>query len=289
MIWTMYRVVFRLLAPLHVGYFKQGNLQRVRSYVTGRVLWGALTARLARDFGREYAEVGDQVNEQLAFSYFYPSTDPSKVTLFPWQDEEKFAWLYLNAYASTALNYSHNVAEEGSLHETEYIAPWTREGDPVYLVGYLLEREGCDLRWRQALNRLQLGGERTYGWGRVACDDERSIQQTEKFFDGWDVDLNADRPRVIAQPGGQWHLVAHALAADPSNSRVHKAVSGISGLVEPLVGRETRSADGFGAYMSQAYICYAPGSLVTDDEFTCSIGPYGIWEAENIPNKEVSQ
>jgi hypothetical protein len=45
----MYHLVLRLRSPLHIGWNKTGNVQRTRSYVTGRNLWGALTMRLTRD------------------------------------------------------------------------------------------------------------------------------------------------------------------------------------------------------------------------------------------------
>ena len=46
MTWTVYRVTWRLLAPMHIGWRKLGNMQQTRPYVTGRNLWGAFTARL---------------------------------------------------------------------------------------------------------------------------------------------------------------------------------------------------------------------------------------------------
>ena len=49
MVWTIYRVTLKLTSPLHVGWKKIGNLMITRPYVTGRTLWGALTARLVRD------------------------------------------------------------------------------------------------------------------------------------------------------------------------------------------------------------------------------------------------
>ena len=49
MTWRAFEVVLRLRSPMHIGCGKVGNLQRTRPYVTGRVLWGALTMRLTRD------------------------------------------------------------------------------------------------------------------------------------------------------------------------------------------------------------------------------------------------
>ncbi len=268
MAWTMYRVTLRLLSPLHVGHFKQGNVQRARPYITGRALWGALTARLTRDnpsLGSNYQNVGEQVNQQLAFSYFFPSTEDDKVTLFPWDNPDEFAWRYLHAYASTALDYSRNAALEGSLHETEYIAPVTREGEPVYLVGFIFEKSGCSLEWQNALKFLPLGGERTYGWGRLRLEGEP--QSSASFWPDWTVDRGQSRPVLQS-------------SSDASRAYAHVKATGVDaqGLIEPLVGRETRQAASHGETLSQAVVCWAPGAALKKDTML-KIGDYGIWEA----------
>ncbi len=268
MAWTMYRVTLRLLSPLHVGHFKQGNVQRTRPYVTGRALCGALTARLTRDnpnLGSNYQNVGEQVNQQLAFSYFFPSTEKDKVTLFPWDDPDQFTCLYLNTYASTALDYTRNTALEGSLHETEYIAPVTREGEPVYLVGFLFEKSGCSLNWRDALNRLQLGGERTYGWGRVRLAGKP--EQPPSFWPGWQVNLDGTRPTLQASNGTSPRAYAH-VQVDGVTAR---------GPLEPLVGRETKNANQHGETLSSAVICWAPGSQI-QHQSTLQIDSFGLWK-----------
>ena len=48
MAWQKYDLAFQLLAPLHIGYRKVGNLMQSRGYVPGKNLWAALTARLTR-------------------------------------------------------------------------------------------------------------------------------------------------------------------------------------------------------------------------------------------------
>ncbi len=269
MAWTMYRVTLRLLSPLHVGHFKQGNVQRARPYITGRALWGALTARLTRDnpsLGSNYQNVGEQVNQQLAFSYFFPSTEDDKVTLFPWDDPDEFVWRYLHAYASTALDYSRNAALEGSLHETEYIAPVTREGEPAYLVGFIFEKSGCSLEWQNALKFLPLGGERTYGWGRLRLEGEP--QSPASFWPDWEVDLNQSRP-LLRFTGASSRAYAHVKATGVA----------AQGLIEPLVGRETRQANQHGETLSQAVVCWVPGASLAG-QVSLQIRDNGIWEVE---------
>ena len=269
--WTGHKVILRLLAPLHVGAGQAGNVQRVRPYVTGKALWGALTARLTRDvpeLGGDYVAVGQRVNTELAFSYFYPTVG-EQVAVWPWgETADEFAWRYLHTYAATALNYSQNTAEQGSLHETEFIGPVTRDDAPVHLVGYVFERAGSVLPWQGALPRLQLGGERTYGWGRVAVI---AIEPAgDRLFDAWTLHLDGAAPICQASAGA--FVLAHALAAGLY------AVANVSGTVEPLVGRETSQAHRHGEQLRGAQICWAPGATIAS-ETRVGLGPNGIWQA----------
>ncbi|HXK62357.1 MAG TPA: CRISPR-associated protein [Acidobacteriota bacterium] len=264
--WKAYQVVFELLSPLHLGCRRAGNFAETRRYVPGRAIWGALTSRITRDAGGEdYAEVGRQVQEELAWTYFFVSATLGNVPLWPWdRNEREFEWLFLSSFSSTALEDGHN-ADEGALHEVEYIAPHTRCGDQVYLTGYLFEREGSTLNWRSALSRLQIGGERSYGWGRVR---PATIMPFEgPCFGICPVHTDCDRP-VIEVPDGS-ALLAHTLASD---SESHQ------GTIEPLVGRQTDTATAaFGATVSAALICWTPGTRIVQTS-KYEIGQHGIWK-----------
>jgi hypothetical protein len=283
MTWTAYQVSFRLLSPMHIGWRKLGNLQQTRPYLTGRNLWGALTARLTRESdGNDYPGIGEQVDDQLAFTYFYPYALPKEDSpwswpdqwndfVWPWSDWDKFAWTFLGSYASTALANGRS-AEAGSLHETEFIAPHTREGKQVYVVGYILEIGGLQndeqnplSKWQSVLERIQLGGERGYGWGRVHLQEP--CREAEKCFD-YELLPNNVRPQFRAL--NDTHLLAHTYAETDS-------VSNREVTIEPLVGRETTGSTSFGKDISQAAICWVPGGKVTQGE-TCQIQPKGIWE-----------
>ncbi|MBE9508270.1 MAG: hypothetical protein IMY86_09500 [Chloroflexi bacterium] len=291
MIWKTYRVVLRLRSPLHIGAGKVGNVQRTRPYVTGRVLWGALTERLTRDRSQgqgpatdsqQYANVGQEVHERLAFTYLYPTTcQDGVVELWPWDDG--FRPLYLSTYASTALTYPQQSAAEGTLHEVECIVPHTLDnGAPVYLAGYVFAQDNAP-DWKSALKRLQLGGERGYGWGRVEPVSKPAPWNKQSLFDGsYNVEPGAWPPVLTAVK--KTHLLAHALAAD--FDKAYKAVTGVDGEIEPLVGREVDPTDGrFGVHLSRARICYAPGARV-EEATQVRIGPYGVWERCPEPRPE---
>jgi hypothetical protein len=281
MIWTPYRVTFKLLSPMHIGWRKLGNLQQTRPYVTGRVLWGALTARLTRESdGNDYKSFGDLVDDQLAFTYFYPSNNPYVVSHWPWAaTRDEFAWNFMGSYASTSLANGRN-AEDGSLHETEFIAPHTRGEDSqqVYLVGYIFEKDGYSIKryWQDVLDKLQFGGERGYGWGRVEKDRVERVEEKreeigdKKYLKCFDYDLDCvhNRPLLIA-PKEDMRLLAHTVATDePDRQR---------GAIEPLVRRETGKDTGFGnKFPDVVEICWIPGGKV-DPKETFQIGEKGIW------------
>ena len=278
--WKAWRVTLRLRSPLHVGRGKVGNLQRTRGYVTGRVLWGALTARLTRDTSpgpatdsKLYENMGKEVRRTLAFTYLYPTAhDDGTVDRWPWDDG--FRARFLSTYASTALTYPQQSAEEASLHEVECIVPHTIDrGHPVYLAGYLFARADAP-PWQSALQRVQLGGERGYGWGRVEPVAVEALDDGDALFGGlYTAQPDAWPPLLTAQRAAP--LLAHALAADFDGK--HRAVGGVDGAVEPLVGRETTGDGRFGLKVSEARICYAPGSRVQAGA-RFRIGRYGVWQ-----------
>ncbi len=275
MAWTAYQVSFRLLSPMHIGWRKLGNLQQTRPYVTGRSLWGSLTARLTRELGgSNYRDIGEEVDDQLAFTYFYPFALPNGASAWSWPDQwdkfvwpwsdlwDEFAWTFLGSYASTALQNGRN-AETGSLHETEFIAPSTREGQQVYLIGYIFKKDTCNLKWKSALCKLQLGGERGYGWGRLHRVDCEAINNG-KCFD-YDLSCTGDRPKITVPKGKE--LLAHTKAVGYAD---------VMGTIEPLVGRMTNDT-GFGRTLSNAEICWVPGGKVKKNR-TFQIIEKGIWE-----------
>jgi hypothetical protein len=273
--WIGYRVVFRLRSPLHIGWRKAGNVQVTRPYLTGRSFWGALTERLVRDRAATatqmatdsngYQEVGKQVNEMLAFTYFYPAlqSDNDYQVVWTWDDERTFRRRFLSSYQSTALVYPAHSAAEGSLHEIEFLSPHTLDtADPVYLVGYVFAHKDCSLRWRDALTRLQFGGERGYGWGKTELV---SLEKADDVF-GYAVDCSGHRP-VITVPKGERLLV---------HTKPDQAM--IAGEVEPLVGREWHTNNGAGQSLSFTGIMYVPGSRVLSGKQRFTMGNFGIWK-----------
>lgn len=280
MTWRAFEVILRLRSPLHIGCGKVGNLQRTHPYVTGRVLWGALTMRLTRDAfqGRggvtdsgQYREVGDQVHRDLAFTYLYPAlkSDADYQVVWPWDNESTFRRRFLSSYQGTALSCPQQSAAEGMLHEVECISPHTLDtGEAVFLKGYVFEKEGCDLNWQSALKRLQMGGERGYGWGDVELVN--TLQFADELLFGGPAMFRYDGDVPVIRLPTDGRLLAHTLAADLP----------VAGDVEPLVGREWRSDNPRRCYVGQHVafgdVCFTPGS-VTIQALDFVVEKFGVW------------
>ncbi len=277
--WRAYEVVLRLRAPMHIGCGKVGNLLRTRGYVPGRVLWGAFTLRLtrqppgARMDSRNYQIMGDNINQSLAFTYFYPALQQGGSFSPCWPWAEDFPCRFLGSYASTALSYPQQTAEEGALHEVEFLSPYTHDtGEPVYLMGYIAAREDAP-DWQALLGQIQLGAERCYGWGRVtpACAPRQIEDGAAIFGNAAKIEYaELTRPRVCLEANQT--ILAHTPLTDLQ----------AAGRVEPFVGREWRSHNPTHCYAGQHVefigVCFQPGSkLLQNQKF--EIGPFGMWIA----------
>jgi len=279
MAWQCYEVIFRLRTPLHIGWGNVGNVQRTRPYITGRVVWGALTMRLTRDqasrrgataAARAYREMGEQVHQHLVYSYFYAATmtDDKYKIAWPWENPGRFRYRFLSSYGSTALSYPQQSAATGMLHEVEFLVPHTIDtGEPVFFVGYIFASDSCTLPWQAACQRLQVGGERGYGWGDLALMSCQLVDADTRLFGQIGFDGQHERP-VLQIEAGQ-SLLAHTLANDTI----------ANGEIEPLVGREWDQHPG--QQVAHSGTCFVPGSTVEPDPAApaqFAVGRSGIWQ-----------
>lgn len=298
MSWQAFQLTFKLESPLHSGYGKMGNIQRTRLYVTGRMLWGALTSRIARLQGSpDYMKVGGIVRDYLRTSYLFPCLDPKgEQFILPRMLDNRTGclvkgkdinasvverWL-VTSYASTAINAGRLAAEEGSLHEVELISHRflcdscesgikINAGDPVYLSGVLFLADSApdDIKnhWKPALNHFQVGGERGYGFGLLTLLDEP--HPTDNLF-GYTLTLSAHDPEVTVEVtvNSVNPLLAHVVVEDELD---------LQGVTEPFLGRETQSDGQFGKKLSKAELCWIPGATAREPRTFC-IKEKGLWQ-----------
>ncbi len=263
--WNIHKIVFELRSPMHIGWRKMANIQYTRYYVPARTVWGALTnAIVKQDKSLSFQEVGKDLKQNLRFSYFYftqnaDGSDPlipeyrQKGLSFGRLTKNDFEREFLDSYAATAIQPESFSAEEASLHEVEIICAATKsEGKSVYLTGYVFEKtDSANLHdWQEAIKSLQLGGERKYGFGRVK--GKVTGVKTDKIFGNYAVEFTSHEPVLKINHGDP--LPAHV----DTKSGLNDAI--ISGETEMLVSRETEVAEKFGQSISEAKLCFTPGT-----------------------------
>ena len=273
--WTMYTAIYELRSPLHIGYHKIGNVQRTRYYIPARNLWGAVTEALTRrGFSTagapqgDYQQIGEWVKTHCAFSYWfiqengqllYPNYDEGKLK-YGYLTVADFERRYLDAHVTTALDPSTTSAEEGSLHEVEFIAAYNQDGMQTRVGGWVFldETAQAALDWRGWLSDLQVGGERRYGFGMLRLIEMEPATESQ-------IDLTGTRPRRSVPKGAP--LLAHTVVA--SSIRVR-------GQIEPMVGRMTSQSHAFGSNLTAGIVCWTPGSVPMDD-IRVQFEPEGHW------------
>lgn len=195
MSWSLYRWIWLLESPLHVGTVPAGSLNRCRLYVPAQALWGALVAELARRNAKgfpDYQNVGNNIQQNTRFTYLYPAE------LY---GNEWYAWLpryergkglvwrrenrddnggdihdrilrmrLLITRPATAIDPLSDTAAEGTLRETECInTHWRDENEraasPVALVGYVFLKEKVTIF--EEIDLVTIGGDTRYGLGRL--------------------------------------------------------------------------------------------------------------------------
>jgi hypothetical protein len=273
--WTMYTAIYELRSPLHIGYHKVGNVQRTRYYITARNLWGAVTEALTRRgfttngvSQGNYQQIGAWVKDHCAFGYWfiqengqllYPRYDAGKLK-YGHLTAANFERRYLDAHVTTALDPSTTSAEEGSLHEVEFIAPHKRDGVQTRVGGWVFldETAQASLDWCYWLSTLQVGGERRYGFGMLRLLKMESANESQ-------VDRTGTRPRQSVPKGTPF--LAHTVIAPSIRVR---------GQIEPLVGRSTSQSHAFGSDLTAGIVCWTPGSVPMDD-VQVQFEPEGHW------------
>jgi len=292
--WEVYRWVWRLEGPLHLGLAPAGMLNRTRLYVPARTLLGALTAELTRRRAlatgqapspQDYEKESGDLKERVRLTYLFPAQETGGRWLawlpqyregkgLVWQredgqrsatDREFRRWL-LTAHVGTAIDPYNDSALEGSLREHEVIQPWSRWGEDrepqrVFLVGFVFLRPG-ESRLKRVVE-LALGGDTRYGLGwirRVACNPHSGPE----LFRDVGVDTQGEAPLCRSR-----FLLAHGI--------------GPSG--KPQAGELRGALEAFGGWnagkLQETQIAWEPGSS-SREPLAWRIQPDGLWEKEPV-------
>ncbi|RJO61282.1 hypothetical protein C4544_03255 [candidate division WS5 bacterium] len=312
--WTAYRLVYQAKSPIHIGWHTLGYIKLTRYYITGKAMWGAMTANIARIMNLDkplqdhYKDIGNTLmNKYIFASYFYPALDHKKPlhpcftdrgliygslhTPDPSQEGnytlDKFERLFIKSYGQTAVMPDTNTAEDETLHESEFISSMVYEKDeqkPVYFVGYVFindetKYDNSPIKWKNikgAVSEIFVGADRKYGWGRLLLDEGKTGEVTDSMVFGNTL-YSDDKDLKIEIKKGDLIPAHLSISSDIK----------MKGDIEPLVGREWgevtdkdgKTHKGFGQMVSKAEICWVPGSIIEEENpLTFRIGAYGILE-----------
>jgi len=239
--WMLYRWVWRLRSPLHIGHTPAGTLNRARLYIPARNLWAALTAEIARQHAGssfpDYKDIGQELQEHVRFTYLFPAewVGDRWYAWLPRYEEEKglywhredgpktsdrrFRWRLLHTRPGTAMAAGTGAAEEGTLREVEYIAthwkaPKASRPAPssVAFVGYVFLKSTLSQVLEQALRDIRelfIGGETRYGFGHLVLQPESEQEPWALARDCFDYSVNLTKETpVVVSPS---HLLAHGI------------------------------------------------------------------------------
>ena len=302
MSWHLYSLTFRLKSPLHIGFHKVMHLFRTRAYVPARPFWGALTAKLTRRLkSSNYREVGEFLKKVMRFGYLYLS-DGNDVFLPMYTDEGlkfgnlpqiEFERRFISSLASTSIEPYSFTAEEGMLHEVEFISPYeinkeNEEPKPVFLKGLLWISERSEekltvqinednfsitdgknvVKFSDLANTLQIGGERKYGFGQLKLEKLIEVNDQDldhlRFKGRW----KEDKDEIRLEFKRDEFIWSHA----KYNSDLK-----IKGSIEPIVGRDW-SDRGAGRELRSHGLCWVPGSILMEDKTFKITEDFGLWE-----------
>jgi len=305
MSWHLYLLTFKLKSPLHIGFHKVMHFFRTRHFVPAKPFWGALTATLTRRLKRsDYEKVGEFLKKVMRFGYLYLSDGNDVFISMYTADGLKFGNLsqiefekkFISSLASTSIEPYSFTAEEGMLHEVEFISPYeihkeNEKPKPVFLKGLLWVSEKSEngmqvqihkngfsitdsktnIMFSDLANTLQIGGERKYGFGQLKLDKKNGIRKVNTLdlgtlgFNGLWKD---DKGEVMLELKKNEFIWSHA--------KYYSDLK-IKGSIEPLVSRDW-SDRGAGRESRSHGLCWVPGSILMEGKTFKITEDFGIWE-----------
>lgn len=264
------KIRFKALSPLHIGYgHKFGIINRTRYYITARNIWGAFIANMtkmsAAAYSHEaYSNTGNVINEKLRFTNFYPVIS-NDVRIPCYKDDGiyygelsqyEFESKVIDSYISTAINYKTGSAEDGSLHEIEFMRNKVGNEDLMF-EGYLIDKDNSisgnngnydynGLTLNEIITYVKVGGERKCGFGRLTLVD---IQEDNGL---WGLQVVNGKITLLKDKQSPFDIPI-------------KELNNFIGNIEPIIGREWCGESGAGRKITTANINISPGSKITED------------------------
>lgn len=264
---------------------------------------GMTTKQYDRPKAVDYRTVGNLIQKHLRFTYFYlaihsPENTSTNLRFFlpeyrnkgtvyleyPKRESKDFEVniepIFIGSYISAGLDYNRNAAMDAMLHEVEYLKPhviFQGECFDTYLVGGVWvnpetaeKDEGIRIKGSKVLKRdisvldkLTVGGERGYGFGRLELTENRTDCLG---LSRWEVQEGSQNSLFIIPPNQTTSILAHVKYEPRQN---------YEGLLEPIVGREWNAERGAGRSIANGTVCIAPGGRCVAKAY--EIESQGFW------------
>jgi hypothetical protein len=288
MSWRCYRLHYRAESPIQIGWHKLGQIIRTRYYVPARNLWGAWVAAWAREYeggwdkGKNpYSEADKSLGEWLRFTPLFAMDDDGewlRPRYNPDLEELKYGSLrqpefeskYVHGIASTAIAPSNLAADDGTLHEKEYL--YARK---LNLGMYVFVGHGGELdKLLAVIRRFSTGGGINYGYGRLRLLNDPPEEESSELFGAYRLEA-----------GGECVVSGKANAAIASFVPEASGAP-LQGEVELLSGREWAER-GSGQSVRQPKAYWVPGSVMRTD-YRFQINHQGYWCTPGAEAQECS-
>jgi len=175
---SWYKVTFRQLQPINLGYNKHGVINETRIFITGQSMWGALSNAYFKKTNSYDKDLFENI------TCFYPMID-NKVLYPEFKDgefylgeisEKEFRKDFTSTLLSTAINPLSLNAKDESLHETDVILPKNN----IKWVGHVQ----CKREDLEKIKEIYIGGDSRYGLGLMKLE---SKEIDDDYGDGYDV------------------------------------------------------------------------------------------------------
>ncbi|HOI25570.1 MAG TPA: hypothetical protein PK581_08320 [Caldisericia bacterium] len=310
--WKIEKLVYQLHTPLRIGRTSRGFILQTRYYIPGTAMWGAITNKIGRSIVsananpyKHFMDIGTELmNIKIFASYFFPAIFendkcyclkpryrdnkgleyecPHAINKDRCIDKEEFESIFISSITQTAINPNCNSAEDGSLHETEFIKNVIHLNSKklnVFFVGYLIYRDDIDLSsvdfngstfdLFKVISELVVGGDRKYGYGLMRLVKRVEDEKSNFLFDHCIKlisDVPSDNPEFKIQASEinskevpMIHVPAHFIV----NDSLLKNSSNVDlyGDIEPMVGLLTNEK-GPGQEPTQGKCGWVPGSTL---------------------------
>ncbi|MBU1669036.1 hypothetical protein KKC13_11510 [bacterium] len=185
---SWYKVTFKQLQPIHLGHRKHRVINETRIFITGQMMWGALTNAYFHQTGDYEATLFENLScfyPKIRWIEFKPQYKNGEFCLNN-VPEAKFRQKYVTTLLSTAINPNTLNAKDESLHELDVILP-----NNLYWVGYV----NCNKEILKELKEIFIGGDSRYGFGLMKLESiEEATDYTQNPIKGKSENFTSNQP-----------------------------------------------------------------------------------------------